>query len=79
MKVIHLLCALNSAHSLCMLKNVSVFPCVNVDVRRMSDQRHSKIRHKWSTPSKFVVFLMTEVCLSHTYMTHGPPMTKIKK
>ena len=30
----------------CMFKNVSVFPRVNVDARRMSDQRQSNARHK---------------------------------
>ena len=42
MNVIHLLCAPTSAHSFYMLKNVGVFPRVNImniDARRMSNQR----------------------------------------
>ena len=66
MNVIHFLCASNSAHIFCMLKNVSVFPRVNVDARKTSDQRQSNARHKWSTRSKFAVFPLTEVCPSHT-------------
>ena len=41
MNVIHLLCASTSTHIFCMFKNVSVFPRVNVDARRTSDQRQS--------------------------------------
>ena len=40
------LCASTDAHIFCMLKNVSVFPRVNVDARRTSDQRQSNVRHK---------------------------------
>ena len=39
MNVFHLLCASTSAHSFCMFKNVGVFPRVNIDIRRTSDQR----------------------------------------
>ena len=46
MNVIHLLCASTSAHIFFMLKNVSVFPCVNMDARRTSDQRQANARHK---------------------------------
>ena len=46
MNVIYLLCASTSAHIFCMLKNVNVFPCVNIDARRTSDQRQSNARHK---------------------------------
>ena len=46
MNVIHLLCASTSAHIFCMLKNMNVFPRVNVDARRASDQRQSNARHK---------------------------------
>ena len=46
MKVIHILCASTSAHIFCMLKNVSVFPHVNVDARRTSDKGESNARHK---------------------------------
>ena len=42
MNVIHLLCASTSAHTVCMLKNVNVFPRVNVDARRTSNARHSR-------------------------------------
>ena len=46
MNVIHLLCASTFAHIFCMFKNVSVFPRVNLDARRTSDQRQSNARHK---------------------------------
>ena len=46
MNVIHLLCASTSAHIFCVVKNVSVFPRVNVDVSRTSDQRQSNVRQK---------------------------------
>ena len=72
MNVIHLLCASHFLH----VQNVSVFPCVNVDARRTSDQRQSNARHKWSTSSKFVVLRLTEVCPSHTYTAHS---ARIKK
>ena len=62
MNVIHFLCASTAAHIFCMLKNVSVFPRVDVDARRTSDQRQSTVTHKKSTSSKFVVFSVTEVC-----------------
>ena len=46
MNVIQLLYASTSAHIFSKLKNVSVFPRVNVDVRRTSDQRQlSNVRH----------------------------------
>ena len=44
--VIYLSCASTSAPIFCMLKNVSMFPRVNVDARRTSDQRKSNARHK---------------------------------
>ena len=44
--VTHLLCASTSAHIFCMFKIVRVFPRVNVDARRTSDQRQSNVRHK---------------------------------
>ena len=46
MNVIHLLCASTSAHILCVVKNVSVFPRKNIDARRTSDQRQSNARNK---------------------------------
>ena len=59
-KLIHLLCTSTSAHNFCMFKNVSVFPCVNIDARRTSYQRQSNvIRHKHNARSKFVVFSLT--------------------
>ena len=76
--VFHLLCASTSALSLFMSKNVSVFPRVNRDARRTSDQRQSNVRHTYSTRSKFVVFSLTEVCSNHTYMAHSPRMKKNK-
>ena len=66
MNVIHFLRASTSAHIFCMLKYVSVFPHVNVDARRTSDQRQSNVRHKYSTRSKVVVFPLSEVSPSHT-------------
>ena len=47
MNVIHLLCASTSAHIFCIFKNVNVFPRVNLDARRTSDQRQSNARHKY--------------------------------
>ena len=45
MNVIYSICASTSAHMFCMIKNGMVFPRVNVDARRMSDQRQSNVRH----------------------------------
>ena len=74
--VIHLLCASTSAHIFCMSENMGVFPRVNIDARRTSDQRQSNVRHKYTTRSTFVVFSLTEVCPSHTYTTQSQRMKK---
>ena len=76
MYVIHLLCASTSALSFCMFKNVSVFPRVNRDARGTSDLRQSNVRHTYIKRSKLVVFSLTDVCSSHTYMAHSPRMKK---
>ena len=74
MNVIHLLCASISALSFCTLKNVGVFPRVNRDARGTSDLRQSNVRHTYIKRSKLVVFSLTDVCSSHTYMAHSPRM-----
>ena len=75
MNVIHILCSSISAHIFCMLKNVSVFPRVNVDAIITSDQRQSNVsisgEHALNS-----LFSFTEVCPSHTYTAHGPGMKK---